>query len=101
MADIRDVSDILGYLRFGRSTAEKEALAASRSLPDAPEDNTADQDVANRYAAGYLFAQRYPKIAQQILPYVTQIKIAAGSDPVLQSWAHTGMNRALRDMLKE
>jgi hypothetical protein len=96
MPNLRDLLDPLGELRYGVPTSEKERIAVSRALPGAPEDPSAEQDVANRYAAGYLFAQQHPEIAPRLLPIVSTIKALFGTDPDLQSWAHAGMNRALQ-----
>jgi hypothetical protein len=97
-----DDVDIPGRLRYGMSTADKEAAASSRSLPGAPADNTADQDVANRYAAGYLFAQQHPHLAPVVQPLIDALKtsdlpIFGGASPELQSYAHEGMTRALAE----
>ncbi len=84
-----------GALRYGVSTADKERLAIGRELPGAPEDATADQDPANRYAAGYLFAQEHPTLSSVVQPFVDMLKTSdlpffGGSSPELQSWASHG-----------
>jgi len=91
-----ELLDVLGKLRYGVSTAEKERLAASRALPGAPVDNTADQEAANRYASGYLFGQNWPNLAPAVQPFIDQIKTSnlpfvGGSSPELQSQASAGV----------
>lgn len=95
-----DALDIPGRLRYGVPTSRKEALASARALPGAPKDDSADQDVANRYAAGYMFAQQHPHLAPLVQPFVDAIKtsdlpLIGGASPELQSYAVEGMNRAL------
>ncbi len=98
--DLRDVLDIAGLLRYGMPTSEKERLAISGTLPGAPVDHTADQDAANRYAAGYLFAKEHPILAPIVQPMVNRLKVSdlplfGGSTPDLQSQATAGMNQGL------
>ena len=93
--DAPDWLDVLGQLRYGVPTSEKEALAASGELPGAPVDRTADQERANRYASGYLFAQQHPTLAPATLPMVNFVHGLFGDDPALQSQATAGMNRGL------
>lgn len=95
-----DDVDIPGRLRYGVPTAEKEALASSRALPGAPVDNSADQDIANRYAAGYLFAKQHPHLAPIVQPFINALKTSdlplfGGASPELQSYAQAGMNAAM------
>lgn len=102
MADIRDLFDLAGVIRYGVPTAEKERLAISGALPGAPEDRSPEQDAANRYAAGYLFAKQHPRLASWIQPAVDVIKTSdlpflGGSSPELQSYASEGSARALAD----
>lgn len=94
-----DLTDLLGYLRYGMPTSQKEALAASGALPGAPKDNTVNQDAANRYAAGFLFQRAHPTLAPIVQPLVNQIKtstlpLLGGSSPELQSQATAGANAA-------
>ena len=89
--------DVAGTMRYGVGTAEKERLAVSGALPGAPLDQSADQDVANRYAAGYLFGQQYPNLAPAVQPYVDRIKTSdlpffGGESPEVQSWASHGVS---------
>ena len=100
MPDIGEILDATGYLRYGMPVARKEALAAGRSLPGAPADQSEDLDAANRYASGYLFAKQYPRIAPFVQPLVDMLKTSdlpffGGSSPTLQSYATAGMNQAL------
>lgn len=93
-----DLLDLFGKLRYGRSTAEKEAIAAKRALPGAPYDPSADQEIANRYASGYLFAENYPRLAPAVMPVVNMARTGwFGDSPEVQSYANAGMNRALMD----
>jgi hypothetical protein len=93
-----DLLDALGSLRYGRSTADKEALAAAGSLPGAPKDTTADLERGNRYASGYLFGQNWPNLAPAVQPLIDTIKtsdlpLLGGSTPELQSFASEGVSR--------
>lgn len=99
--DGRDLLDT-GILRYGVTTADKEKLARERALPGAPLDPSAEQNVADRYAAGYLFATHWPKLAPAVLPIISALKTSSlpflgGEDPSIQSFAQAGMNRALLD----
>ncbi len=101
--DWRDFFDT-GILRYGVSTAEKEKAALARALPAAPIDTSAGQEKANRYAAGYLFALHWPRLAPKIMPIISATKTSnlwklGGDDPELQSYAQAGMNRALSDIV--
>jgi hypothetical protein len=91
-----------GTLRYGVSLDEKERLAREGSLPGAPIDNTAEQEAADRYAAGYLFAQTWPRLAPVVMPIINALKtsdlpLLGGDDPSLQSQAQAGVNRSLID----
>lgn len=97
MADLLDLADILGNLRYGMPTSQKEALAISGTLPGAPKDMTADQTAANRYAAGYLFTRRHPDLAQYAIPAASFIHGLFGDNEAIQSQAHAGMNEALKE----
>jgi len=97
-----DLLDLAGTLRYGMPTSEKERLARSRALPGAPKDTSAEQAPADRYAAGYLFAQAHPTIAPMVQPYVDQLKTSSlpflgGSSPELQAYASQGVQQALID----
>ena len=86
-----------GNLRYGVSTAEKERLASAGALPGAPKDQSENQDVANRYAAGYLFGQNYPNLAPVVQPMVDRIKTSdlpffGGESPETQAYASYGVN---------
>jgi len=91
------MADAAGNLRYGMPTSQKEVLAAGRRLPGAPIDNSADQDVANRYAAGYLFTMQHPDLAPYVMPVANFLHGLFGDDPSVQSYAQEGMNRALVD----
>lgn len=100
--DVRDLFDLVGSIRYGAPTSEKERLAISGSLPGAPEDRTAEQDAANRYAAGYLFAKEHPRFSRLVQPLVDAVKTSdlpwvGGSTPELQSYASHGATRARED----
>ena len=99
--DPRDIFDT-GWLRYGVSTADKEKLAREGLIPGAPRDNSAEQKQAERYAASYLFASTWPRLAQTVMPLVNAVRTSdlplfGGDDPTLQSYAQQGMNRALLD----
>lgn len=84
-----------GALRYGVSTAEKERLAREGSLPGAPVDHSADQTKADRYAAGFLFGQNWPRLSEAVQPVVDRIKTSdlpffGGSTPEEQSYASAG-----------
>lgn len=90
--------DQAGRIRYGVPTSEKEALARSGSLPGAPEDFSAGQEKADRYASGFLFGQEHPYISQMVQPLVNRIKTSdlpflGGSSPELQSYASEGARR--------
>ncbi len=91
------LADLLGVLRYGVPTDEKEQLARMGSLPGAPVDRTADQAAADRYASGYLFGKTHPVIAPAVQPFVNRLKTSdlpffGGSTPELQSQAQAGVN---------
>jgi hypothetical protein len=91
-----------GTLRYGVSTAEKEKLARGGALPGAPVDKTADQERADRYASGYLFATRWPRLSSAVMPLINALKTSdipflGGDSPEIQSYAQNGVNRALID----
>lgn len=93
-----DLQGLAGILRYGVPTQEKERLAREASLPGAPEDNTAEQTAADRYAAGFLFGLRYPELAVVVQPYVDRLKTSdlplfGGSTPEEQSYASEGVQR--------
>lgn len=93
-----DFLDIIGSLRYGVPTSQKETLARQGSLPGAPEDKTAEQKAADRYAAGFLFALQHPGIASTVQPIVDRLKTSdlplfGGSSPELQSYASEGVTR--------
>ena len=98
--DLRDLLDLAGVIRYGVPTAEKERMAIESTLPGAPQDFSAEQTAANRYAAGYLFGQQHPEIAETVQPWVDLIKVSdlpllGGSTPEEQSYASEGVRRAL------
>lgn len=98
--DAESLLDFVGRLRYGMPTDQKEALAASGTLPGAPVDRSADQAAANRYASGYLFTKNHPTIAPMVMPLVSQLRTSTlpgfgGDSPELQSLAISGMNTAL------
>lgn len=96
MADLSDTLDVFGRLRYGVPTSEKEAIAIRGDLPGAPVDHTADQDAANRYASGFLFAQEHPTLAPMVMPFVDRVRTGLfGDSPEMQSYATAGMNQAL------
>ena len=72
----RDLLDT-GTFRYGVTTAEKERLARARALPGAPRDLSADQSVADRYAAGYLFGTNWPNLAPVVLPLINVLKTSS------------------------
>lgn len=93
-----DFLNVLGNIRYGVPTSQKESLARSGSLPGAPEDTTAEQKAADRYAAGFLFALQHPEIASTIQPLVDRLKTSdlplfGGASPELQSYASEGVTR--------
>jgi hypothetical protein len=94
----RDYLDLLGQLRYGMPTSEKEALAAKGSLLGAPVGASAEQDRGNRYAAGYPFGKQSPRLAPTVQGRVDRIKtsdlpLLGGSSPELQSYASEGVAR--------
>ena len=100
MPSFRDILGSIGSLRYGVPTAEKERLARMGELPGAPEDTSADQQAADRYASGYLFGQAHPTIAPAVQPYVDMLKTSdlpffGGSTPEEQSYASEGIRRAI------
>jgi len=100
LGGIEDLADAAGQLRYGVRTSRKEALARARSLPGAP---TPDEDAeeADRYAAGYLFAKKYPRFSSAFQPLVSRLKVSdtpilGGSSPELQSYADAGATAGRR-----
>lgn len=91
-ANMSDLLDLPGYLRYGMPTSGKEAVAAGGGLPGAPYDPSANQDVGNRYAAGYLFGKQWPNFSQYAMPVVNFIHGLAGDSSNLQSYANQGVN---------
>src|SRR3989304_7604207 len=94
--------DVLGRLRYGVSTSEKERLARSRELPGAPKDTSPEQATADRYAAGFLFARQHPTLAPLVQPMVDRLKTSdlpffGGESPEAQSYASQGVARALAE----
>lgn len=111
MPNWSDYLDVLGQLRYGVPTSQKEALAAQGALPGAPQDPTAEQERANRYASGYLFGQQWPNVAPAVQPWVDRIKTSnlpflGGSSPELQSYASQGVAKGatsksdIKDLMK-
>jgi len=95
-----------GRLRYGVSTAEKEAIARRGELPGAPVDRSAGQEKADRYAAGFLFAKEHPDLAPILQPMVDRLKTSdlpyfGGESPEVQSYASQGMTRALAERGRE
>jgi hypothetical protein len=89
-----DLLDLLGRLRYGVTTNEKEGIAAAGSLPGAPHDSSLYKDSANRYAAGYLFTKEHPTIAPSMIPAVNILRGLFGDSPEIMAQAVAGMNRA-------
>jgi len=103
--DASDLVDLGGYLRYGMPTSQKEAIAASGTLPGAPKDTSVDQGPANRYASGFLFQKAHPTLApilqgaaDLVHAYVPQMGSADPSagdkEADLQSYATAGANAA-------
>ncbi len=93
---LSSAADQAGRMRYGVPTSEKERLAASGSLPGAPQDQSADQGAANRYASGYLFGQAHPTLAPMVQPAVDMLKTSdlpgiGGESPEAQSYASHGV----------
>ena len=93
-----DFLDWFGNLRYGMPTSQKEVLAISGALPGAPQDMTAEQTIANRYASGYLFGREHPTLASMVQPFVDMVKTSdlpffGGSTPEEQSYASEGVRR--------
>lgn len=97
------LADPLGQLRYGMSTADKEAAAGRHDLPNAPKDQEYENDErTQRHAAGYYFTKRYPNAAPILMPAINFLKtssapIFGGDSADLQSYAQDGMNQALRE----
>jgi len=91
--------------RYGTDTATKEVLAREGSLPGAPVDPSADQEIADRYAAGFLFGLQYPTLAENVLPYLNMLKTSdipgfGGSSPELQSYGSHGIQQGILEATK-
>jgi len=84
--------DLLGKLRYGMPTSQKEAVALQGSLPGAPPVRGADAAEAQRYAAGYLHARQYPQASRLSVPLAALIRGLFGESPELQSYAAQGAN---------
>lgn len=100
MPDPRELLSSIGAVRYGAPTGEKERLARQASLPGAPKDQTTEQQAADRYAAGFLFAFNHPEIAPFVQDLVNVVKtsdlpLVGGSSPELQSYAVHGMRMGL------
>jgi len=96
--DPQGLLDAAGYIRYGMSTADKEKIAREGLLPGAPKDTSAGQEKADRYASGYLFTSNWPRLSKAIMPAVSMARAFVGDTPELQSFAQSGMNRALMDL---
>jgi hypothetical protein len=89
---------MLGLLRYGVPTSEKERLARSGELPGSPQADTEEAAEADRYAAGYLFGLNWPAASKFIQPMVDMVKTSdlplfGGANPELQSWASHGVQQ--------
>ena len=94
MAELKDILDALGYLRYGKSTADKEGFARSTVAPYL-KDNSASQSKSDRTASGYLFTREHPEIQEKLQPWVDAARIGwFGDTPEEQSYATLGANLA-------
>ena len=89
---------MMGLLRYGVPTSEKERLARGGELPGSPRADTEEAEEADRYAAGYLFGQQWPTASRYMQPLVDMVKTSdlpfiGGADPELQSWASHGVQQ--------
>lgn len=87
MANYMDYLDVLGRLRYGVPTSEKEPLARAQALPGAPAANTAAGEEADRYS--------------YVQPLVSRLKVSdlpffGGSSPELQSYADAGAQQGIQ-----
>lgn len=92
MSDPTDWTDVLGNLRYGMPTSEKEARALRSPVP---EQDTENMPNSQRAMAGQLFQETHPTLAPMVRPWVDAARIAwFGDTPEQQSWATYGANRA-------
>ncbi len=88
------LADQLGRLRYGVPTSEKEAFARQEMAPMIGDES---EDLANsdRAAAGYMFAEQWPRVQEAVQPWVDRARIGWGGDtPEEQSYATYGANLA-------
>jgi hypothetical protein len=99
-----DKLDFVGNLRYGMSTSEKERIARAGTLPGAPPSRPSNDEISDRYAAGYLFGDTYPRAAPLLMPAINALKTSSvpffgGSSPELQDNATAGMVRAIQEKM--
>lgn len=88
-----ELLDMLGVLRYGVPTADKERAALTHALPGAPPVVGADAAEAQRYAAGFLHGKTFPRASRASVPVAAFLRaLFLNESPELQSFAQHGAN---------